>query len=72
MKQENQKEIDLNNFKEILKRLDWYYNYSDDPALYRKGQRELSEALREKERLMNLYIEDQFFIRQIWDHKGRI
>ena len=72
MKQENQKDIDLNNFKERLQRLNWNYSRSDDTFIYRRGQQEFSEALREKQRLMILYPEDDFFIRQIWDHKGRI
>lgn len=72
MKQENQRDVDLNNFKEILKRLDWNYNRSDDAFIFREGQKNFSEALREKERLMNLYPEDEFFVRQIWDHRGKI
>ena len=68
----NQKEIDFNEFKKMLKNVDWTYHYSDDSSVYEKGQREFANAVQERQRLMSIYPNDDFFIRQIWERKGRM
>jgi len=35
----------LEEYEELLKNLDWYYTYSEDPRVYNRGKRKYNQAM---------------------------
>lgn len=65
-----QKEEDFQNYKNTLKCTDWAYQYSDDPTVFRMGQKKMDNAWTARRKMCLSYPEDREKILKLWENRG--